>query len=397
MARFQEDELFGDDLDAVLQAIDEDFIEKDQDLSSEINHGIVNTESDAPSKSYTCSFCEKVCVSQRGLSRHVNTKHKDKQAETSTEKPVMPEDRMHPLVLKSFLKISAEKLSTDECYPQPIMDEFKALTFTTLQDVLPCYNLIKSVVRNFNGNAEKFYPEFYKVFSGTEAPFTGLSRHSSLLLGFEVANHVLAYLTGSKIHNDVVCFKHEETVFSEKENSIIYYLAGYVVGTLYRRIRFSKKCNIFNDHHLSFLLACKFDGDETDTTNHKLVNIKDRGGLWKVNTDVFSIFSTAESYFLKSTKHFTNKIDCKSIVSSMVEDPWVMVKFSKIKSKSEEKVRKEVVLNLLEDMLTLYIRVRSHSYAKSKQQLHKIQNGKLKTRSLRTDIKNKSTSLDFGH
>ena len=40
-----------------------------------------------------------------------------------------------------------------------------------------------------------------------------------------------------------------------------------------------------------------------------------------------------------------------------------------LKSKSEEAIKKEVALNLLEDLLTLYIRVRSISFANDQQQV----------------------------
>ena len=57
-------------------------------------------------------------------------------------------------------------------------------------------------------------------------------------------------------------------------------------------------------------------------------------------------------------------------------------------------MKKEIGLNLLEDMLTLYIRVRAHSYARDKQQLHKVSKNKTKNRSLRTEIKKQSSSLN---
>ena len=191
MARFQGDELVGDDLDAVLQAIDEDVFEQDPVLSAEVDRDISEIPTEPFNKSFTCSFCTKVCVSKRGLSRHVNVKYKDQQQQqTSAPKPLSAEEKLHPLVLKQLLKASVDKLAVDECYPQNIMDEFKTFSLTNLDDVLPCYTLIKYIIYSFNGDAEKFYPDFYKVFSDAETPFAGLSRHSSLLLGFEVANHV---------------------------------------------------------------------------------------------------------------------------------------------------------------------------------------------------------------
>ena len=136
---------------------------------------------------FKCDFCDKVCISKRGLTRHVNCKHKPKQSQqldkATCSKSKRPEEKMHPLLFKNFLEVSAKKLSLDECYPSDIMDEFKAYSFWTLDDVLPSYNLIRDVVDDFNGDAEKFYPKFYNVFAGAEAPFQGLCRSSSLLPG----------------------------------------------------------------------------------------------------------------------------------------------------------------------------------------------------------------------
>jgi len=71
--------------------------------------------------------------------------------------------------------------------------------------------------------------------------------------------------------------------------------------------------------------------------------------------------------------------------------------FNVVRKSSEEIVKKEIGLNLLEDMLKLYIRLRSHFYAKDKQQMHKIMKDKTKSRSLRTEIKKKSSNLDTGY
>ena len=59
-------------------------------------------------------------------------------------------------------------------------------------------------------------------------------------------------------------------------------------------------------------------------------------------------------------------------------------------------VKKEIALNLLEHMLTLYIRLRSFSYAKDKVQAHKILAETKFTCSLRTEMKT-SSKLDQRH
>ena len=71
-----------------------------------------------------------------------------------------------------------------------------------------------------------------------EVVFKNLSPRSSVLLGCEVANHVLAHLTGSKVKDSLVEFPTPS--YSIKEITIIKYLSGYVFGTIYRRIRRSK-------------------------------------------------------------------------------------------------------------------------------------------------------------
>ena len=65
----------------------------------------------------------------------------------------------------------------------------------------------------------------------------------------------------------------------------------------------------------------------------------------------------------------------------------VLTHAATIRSKSSDRIKKEIALNLLEDLLTLYIRVRSFSFAKDQQQAFKIRQAKLKSRSLRTALK----------
>ena len=86
---------------------------------------------------------------------------------------------------------------------------------------------------------------------------------------------------------------------------------------------------------------------------------------------------------MTATKDFVLKIDAKHIVSKLLENMFVLAYFNAVRTSSEEIIKKEIGLNLLGDMLTLYVRLRSHS-------LHKISKDKTKCRSLRTEIKKQS-------
>ena len=85
------------------------------------------------------------------------------------------------------------------------------------------------------------------------------------------------------------------------------------------------------------------------------------------------------------------------MVSHLLTNIEILANYSIVCNATAEKVEKEVSSNLLEQMLTLYVRLRSFSYAKDKVQHHKIVAKKIKTRSLRTEIKKASLNLDKGH
>ena len=63
--------------------------------------------------------------------------------------------------------------------------------------------------------------------------FKNLTKRSSILLGFEVANRVLSHLTCSAIKESSVDLV-SDIFFTKKELNIINYLSGYVFGTFYR-------------------------------------------------------------------------------------------------------------------------------------------------------------------
>ena len=60
-----------------------------------------------------------------------------------------------------------------------------------------------------------------------------------------------------------------------------------------------------------------------------------------------------------------------------------------------EKLNEEVSLNLLEDLIMLYVRVRVFSIVKEIKTAHNIEKSKLK--SLRKELKKSSLNLDQGH
>lgn len=311
---------------------------------------------------------------------------------------VKVESILHPLKLKKLVQHSIDKFEKEQLYPDAILTEIKAYKdILNITDILITYSYIREVISQFKGDAEQFYRLFYNCVTKEDNFFKDLSRNCCLLLGFELANHVLAHLNKSSYEGDIIKQKAEKINFSEKDHACIGYLGGYVFGTFYRRIRNSKKWQTTKSQQcLALLLAgkCSLKSGETEKSADKLVNAKNRGGLWTVTAEVLKIFSIAEINFCESSSAVVFQIDCPKIVNQLLQESEVVSNFTCICNNAEQVVEKEVAMDMLESLLTLYVRVRAHSYAKNIKEKHMVATKKQKTRSLRTEIKKKSSNQE---
>ena len=66
-------------------------------------------------------------------------------------------------------------------------------------------------------------------------------------------------------------------------------------------------------------MAGKCSGENLLSPEHQYIEILDRGGLWKVNNNVALIFKVPECHFKAITSVPTTKIDCKSIVFTLMK------------------------------------------------------------------------------
>ena len=76
---------------------------------------------------------------------------------------------------------SAQKLSTNECYPDSVIEEFKNF-IPSLDDFMPYYKLILPIANSFSREIEKFYPQIYSLQIYTQAEnYKNLSHDCSLI------------------------------------------------------------------------------------------------------------------------------------------------------------------------------------------------------------------------
>lgn len=229
--------------------------------------------------------------------------------------------------------------------------------------------------------------------------FKNVSQQSSLLLGMELSNQIMAhFICPETATKDIL--RPALQALNDREKNALVYLSGYVCGTLYRRLRKSAKgeeANLAHDksQYLALLLATKVAVDETQSS-HKLLNAKNRGGLWGVKDGIIMIFHIAETLFVSTTSSGKHSIDAGGMVDKLLANPIILSCLSSICSSAEVKICKEMRLNLLEQMLTLFIRVRAFSYAKDIRQEHKRLKKASHQKSLRTELKRSSSNLEQG-
>ena len=173
----------------------------------------------------------------------------------------------------------------------------------------PIHKLYEPLLNSFNGNAENFYSEFYKLSWENVIFKDFLNKELLMLLCCEISAICLEYLTE---RNRLPCrdIITEDRIFTEKDIQCLQYLADYCFHNLF--LKFRRKTLHDNEsaqQWLAILLAAKSDKEQS------LVDTKNRGGLWKVNEKAVNIFMACEREFCFSVQECTiNKIDAQVMV-----------------------------------------------------------------------------------
>lgn len=325
--------------------------------------------------------CGKVCKSKCGLKRHQRAKHDglindEKVRRKPCKKTAL--QKLHPFYLKQMVEASAKALSVDECFPDDYRESYNNFDFTH-DEAVELFSFLENIISDFEGDAESFYANFFELCFENNIIKNKLGDDHGTLLLHELANHVLHHLVGKKLNAPV-----EANAITEKERSGIQYLSGYVFHKTYCNLRRNKH------YHDSVLLQQSAEilrQSRVDDKSQRLISIKNRGGLWTLQKDVENMFIEVEKIFREKTAIFVTKIDYKEFVDFLFTNAVVYSCYKNIYTSIDVTVDKENADNLLEILLGLYIRVRSHSYAKDVREKNKIQKKCMKKNSLRTEIK----------
>lgn len=369
---------FGDDLEAILGVLEEE-----EDLDEHFREAAA----DVQPLSVTCPHCPKKCKSKSGLKRHIAVKHKDKTEETETDEPEN-RDLLTVGTYASIVGNAKVKLRESKIYPKANRDEIWSYNCNTLQSSTPKFPEIQGLYIQLtkSGNAERFYAAFYaSIVLHASGHFVGLSRNSATLLCSKVAD---CLLTHSKEKAEThTC--EPLTKLSDKEKSGLQYIGGYVLHKLHNKHKQASK-TLENDHAISLIMAGKWDNPIGE--DQRLTTTLNRGGLWKITRNAQSVFERTEHYFREATRKTSLKnIPLANIISRSMHDVTVVASHSAMLADSEVEISSHVAKDVLHNIISLYVRVRSFSFVKDVIQKHKIRLKQLKSKALRKDINRSST------
>lgn len=370
--------LFGDDFDAIIDILEAEEVVQEQ-FSEAVN--------EVQNSRLICDLCKKTYKSKGGLKRHTSLKHQEDSARQDEEKS----ETFTAEILANMVDEVKLKLADNKVFPKGLRDELRSYVFVKLGEQTLEFCELRKTYEGLvkNGDAEKFYTKFYSAVPlNAMKYFEGLSRNAATLLSTKVADRMLSY-SKEKAATSTPNLEATNVPLLEQEMAGLQYLGGYVLHKLHNKhvnSKISKSAE--SEQAISLLKAgkCKDEAENVKDTQ-KLINCLNRGGLWSITKSAQTIFLRTENYFRAATaKSGLQSIDINSIIMKSINDVATVSAYNTLVSDSELVICKNVGKDVLQNIVSLFVRVRSFSFAKDVIQKHKMKAKQVKAKALRKEI-----------
>lgn len=171
---------------------------------------------------------------------------------------------------------------------------------------------------------------------------------------------------------------------SEMERGPLSYIAGYVLSQLR---------NKSSNDELQLLLQSMMCPSSENT----YIETRSRGGLVTPCNDLVQILEVAEIVFRQFTAKqsiVVKSIPCDKLCNDVLDPPLVKSLWDNILQGCGQELSKQTHKICLENIIMLYLKVRSFSYAKDYISKFKIQQKTAKSKALRKELKRKSSDKE---
>ena len=334
-------------------------------------------------KTFPCESCDKICKSKGGLTRHKNAKHGNrstvgKDNVSSSNISLTKED------LKSIVDKVKKKIKDDTFWDSEMTSNMASVTSndSLYNEILPIYERLRRKL-----NQDSFLTDFYELIPNSscllESENEQLCGHIMIL----IPDHLVSLSKGVSNINDqepaIASTSSVQTEISsrldENERGPLSYIAGYVLSNLKRKSK-----NKHNDE-LQIILEHMINSG----LENAYIEARSRGGLVTPCEDLVKLLEVVEILFRQfiGNQPTVKNIPCDKLCndandSTLIKSLWdnVIQGCGNNKSKQTSKL-------CLENIVKLYLRVRSFSYAKDIISKFKIQQKAKKRKGLRKELK----------
>ena len=356
-----------------------------EEETDEVGSEFFDSVKEIGSKSFACTHCEKICKSKGGLTRHINSKHKEaRDIATSAEHNQIP---LCEGTITSIIQSIKTDLLEKKYYGEEIQNGLKNVSGgEALLDALqPLYEKFCR-----KKNMDKLLESFYGLIPRSCELLNCNEYRVANLVMVQIPDHLASYYEINRTETTtegISTTTSSEKRINPEERGPLSYLAGYVVSKLHKTCARSKDKN--NGELLSLLQNMK----SAEGLTNSFISARTRGGLVTLCDDLVGILEIAEVLFrekLNESEELLRKIPVENICISTMNSPQVKSLWENIVMSADVNQSSSTQKLLLENVIKLYLKVRSFSYAKDYITKHKIKGKQLKRKALRKDMKQSS-------
>ena len=359
-----------------------DIVETDyQDVEREFADSIVEING---AKVFPCSKCNKICKSKGGLTKHNNSKHsvsdKDSSAQNTT-----------PLCLdtmKSIVETIKRNIISEQLYGDEIERTVKNISASEalFKEVLPLYTKFCR-----KKNQDKLLEEFYGLMLNSSTLLNCNDSRVANLVMIHIPDHLVGFCNVGRVAEKPLESTSADYEIQPSEHGPLSYIVGYVLSKL---IKASKgKLGEEKPELQSLLQSLVLHEGEGEA--NEFIAARTRGGLVTPCEDIVRILHEAEICFRKDVKKtdIIRNISVDAICFSAIHLPIVKSLWENIVLCSGVDPSSPTNKLCLENIVKLFLKVRSFSYTKDYVTQYKIKEKQRKKKGLRKDLKQSSEEV----
>ena len=334
-------------------------------------------------KNFPCEICDKICKSKGGLTRHKNAKHGNR---STADKDNVSSSNISPTKedLKSIVDKVKKKIKDDTFWDSEMTSNMASVTSndSLYNEILPIYERFRRKL-----NQDSFLTDFYELIPNSSCLLQSENEQLCSLIMILIPDHLVSLSKGVSNINDqepsIASTSSVQTEISsrldENERGPLSCIAGYVLSNLKRKSKNK------HDDELQIILEHMIHSG----LENAYIEARSRGGLVTPCEDLVKLLEVAEILFRQfmGNQPTVKNIPCDKLCNDAIDSTLIKSLWGNIIQGCGNNISKQTSKLCLENIVKLYLRVRSFSYAKDFISKFKIQQKAKKSKGLRKELK----------